>query len=93
MRQTLWNSLDEWSSSVQKWYRQPFNTLDVDELTERNGIILKNCTMLEKNLPPNKIVPKLRNDAETFKGKLPVLGYLRNNALRAVRIHARHFLI
>lgn len=86
MRQTLWNSLDEWSSSIDKWYRQSFNTLDVDELTECNGKVLKNCTMLEKNLPPNKIVPKLRVDAETFKAKLPVLGYLRNSALRAVRL-------
>lgn len=84
MRQILWSSLDDWTVSTENWYKKPFNTLNVDELNDINGKILKNCTMLEKNLPPNKIIPKLRDNVEEFKAKLPVIGYLRNNALKAV---------
>lgn len=84
MRQTLWSSLDDWTVSTEIWYKKSFNTLNVDELIDVNGKILKNCAMLEKNLPPNKIVPKLRDSAEQFKAKLPILGYLRNIALKAV---------
>lgn len=87
MKQMLWDSNEEWEKSLEAWHRQSFNTIDVDELTNSNLKILKNCTVLEKNLPKNKILPKLKNSAEEFKEKLPVIGYLRNPALKT-----RHWL-
>lgn len=59
----------------------------MEEMTTVNTKILKNCGYLEKNLPRNDIVPKLKSDVEDFKEKLPVLGYLRN-----VNLKKRHWL-
>lgn len=87
LRKTLWDSAEEWEKSLQVWNTQSFNTLDVDELTSVTTNILKNCTVLEKNLPKNKIVSRLRYDAEVFKQKLPAIQYLRNPAFKP-----RHWL-
>lgn len=70
--------------ATQKWHTEYFHNLDMEELITINSKILKNCALLEKNLPRNEIVPKLRNEAELFKVKLPVLGYLRNQTLKPV---------
>lgn len=59
----------------------------MEDLTTINIKILKNCGFLEKNLPKNYIVPKLKVDAEDFKDKLPVIGFLRNPNLKK-----RHWL-
>lgn len=61
-----------------------FNSLDVEDLTNVTTKILKNCIVLEKSLPGNKIVSHIRNDAERFKDKLPVITYLRNPAFKPV---------
>lgn len=87
LRKTLWDSTEEWEKSIQAWNTQSFNTLDVDELTNTTATILKNCTVLEKFLPKNKIVSRLRYDAEDFKQKLPAIQYLRNPAFKP-----RHWL-
>lgn len=85
-RQLLWDTVDEWNTSNKTWHDQQFNTLNVEELTETSMKILKNCTMLEKNLPTNKILPQIRHEVEEFKDKLPIINYLRNPALKTVRI-------
>lgn len=59
----------------------------MEDLSTVNAKILKNCTVLEKYLPPNTLVPKLRQSAEDFKEKLPTIGYLRNPAIKI-----RHWL-
>jgi len=56
----------------------------MEDLNTMTAKILKNCTMLDKNLPSNEIIPKLRASAEQFKEKLPVIGYMRNPALKMV---------
>lgn len=85
-RQLLWETAEEWEKCNKLWHEQPFNTLNVDEMTETSMKIIKNCTMLEKSLPPNKIVPQVRAEVEAFKEKLPVIQYLRNPALKTVRM-------
>lgn len=84
LRQMLWDSTQEWEKSIHDWHELSFNSLDVEDLSNVTNKIIKNCTLLEKNLPKNKIVPQLRYDAEQFKEKLPVIQYLRNPALKTV---------
>lgn len=83
-RQLLWDTRDEWNACNAAWHDQPFSTLNVEELTETSMKLLKNCTMLEKSLPPNTIGPQLRVEVEEFREKLPVINFLRNPALKTV---------
>lgn len=82
LRQTLWDSVQQWKESVELWNEIKFYELNVEEVEAMNTKVLKNCAMLDKNLPKNEIIPKLKLDAEEFKEKIPVLTYLRNPALK-----------
>ena len=55
------------------------------QIVELNTKTLKNCGFLEKNLPKNEIVPKLKAECEEFKEKLPVFQCLRSPDLKPVR--------
>ncbi|XP_065087185.1 dynein axonemal heavy chain 6 [Ochlerotatus camptorhynchus] len=82
LRQTLWDGVQQWKDSLELWSEIKFFELNVEEVEALNNKILKNCAMLDKNLPKNDIIPKLRLEAEVFKEKIPVLSYLRNPALK-----------
>ncbi|XP_058822007.1 dynein axonemal heavy chain 6 [Topomyia yanbarensis] len=82
LRQTLWDSVQQWKDSVELWNEIKFFELNVEEVEALNTKVLKNCAMLDKNLPKNDIIPKLKLEAEDFKEKIPVLTYLRNPALK-----------
>lgn len=81
-RQLLWDIAAEWEQCTEQWHENSFNTLNVETLTDTSMKILKGCTMLEKNLPPNEIAPRIRQEVEVFKDKLPIIQFLRNPALR-----------
>lgn len=87
LRMTLWDSVQQWKDCYEEWYEMQFNKLNMQQIVELNTKILKNCGMLEKNLPKNEIVPKLKNECEEFKEKIPVLQCLRSPDLKP-----RHWL-
>ncbi|XP_076764569.1 dynein heavy chain at 16F [Xylocopa sonorina] len=82
LRMLLWESLTSWENAVYEWYSADFDTLDVEEITAFTMRTMKNLIQLERGLPPNNIIPDLRESAELIRNKLPVLGYLRNPDLR-----------
>lgn len=88
-RQLLWETADEWHKVTTEWHGVSFNTLDVEDMTETSMKLLRNCNLLEKNLPANTIVPRVRQEVETFKEKLPVIQFLRNPTLKTVLSNLR----
>lgn len=82
LRTLLWESLTSWEEAIHEWYIADFDTLNVEEITGFTMRTMKHIIQLERGLPPNKIVPKLRESVELIRNKLPVLGYLRNPDLR-----------
>lgn len=84
LRILLWDSLEAWNAMMDKWYNCDFDELDSEEISVETIKMLKNVTQLEKGLPSNKLVPVLKYEVETFKEKLPVIGYLRNPNLKTV---------
>lgn len=84
LRQSLYSTVEEWEEAYNRWTTSEFNSLVVNELVDLTLKTIKNCMQFEKYLPPNNIVPELKQSAEEFKLKLPVIGYLRNNNFRAV---------
>ncbi|CAL7933549.1 unnamed protein product [Xylocopa violacea] len=82
LRILLWESLTSWENAVYEWYSADFDTLDVEEITAFTMRTMKNLIQLERGLPPNNIIPDLRESVELIRNKLPILGYLRNPDLR-----------
>ncbi|ERL87542.1 hypothetical protein D910_04933 [Dendroctonus ponderosae] len=83
LRMLLWESVDSWAKTVDEWYHCDFGTLNVEDMNLFTAKNVKNINQLEKGLPPNLIVPKLKDEVELMKDKLPVITYLRNPALKA----------
>lgn len=98
LRMLLWESMDQWAKTLEEWYTVDFNTLNIEDMNLFTAKNIKNITQLEKGLPKNLIVPKLKDEVELMKDKviftflnflnlklifkLPVITYLRNPALR-----------
>lgn len=87
LRMLLWDSLNSWSSTIDEWYHSDFSTQNIDDMNLFIAKNAKNINLLEKGLPKNLIVPKLKDEVELMKTKLPVIAYLRNPALKQ-----RHWL-
>jgi dynein heavy chain len=88
LRMLLWESVTSWSKTLDEWYNSDFHELNVDEMNLFTAKTIKNITLLEKGLPKNLIVPKLKDDVELMKNKLPVVAFLRNPSLRQ-----RHWIL
>ncbi|XP_050294811.1 dynein axonemal heavy chain 6 [Anthonomus grandis grandis] len=82
LRMLLWESVDTWAKTVDEWYHCEFNTLNTEDMNLFTAKNVKNIGQLEKGLPPNLIVPKLKDEVELMKDKLPVITFLRNPALK-----------
>ncbi|EEZ99537.1 Dynein heavy chain, cytoplasmic-like Protein [Tribolium castaneum] len=82
LRMLLWESVTSWSKTVDEWYHSDFSELNVEDMNLYTAKTIKNINLLEKGLPKNLIVPKLKDDVELMKTKLPVVAYLRNPSLR-----------
>lgn len=70
LRIMLWESVDSWAKTVEEWYTAEFSTLNVEDMNLYTAKNMKNITQLEKGLPKNLIVPKLKEDVENMKDKV-----------------------
>jgi dynein heavy chain len=70
LRMLLWESVTSWSKTLDEWYNSDFHELNVDEMNLFTAKTIKNITLLEKGLPKNLIVPKLKDDVELMKNKV-----------------------
>lgn len=66
----LWESADSWGKMVEEWYTTDFTTLVPDDMNMFTAKTIKAVTQLEKGIPPNLIVPKLRDEVELLKDKV-----------------------
>lgn len=72
LRMMLWESVDSWAKTVEEWYQADFSTLNVEDMNLYTAKNMKNITQLEKGLPKNLIVPKLKEDVENMKDKVNI---------------------
>ncbi|CAH1791320.1 unnamed protein product [Owenia fusiformis] len=82
LRRLLWESQEEWIMLVDEWTSTPFEKLNVDSLQKGVNRYIQTVYMLEKGLPHNEVVPKLKNRVFDFKQGMPVIVSLRNPSLR-----------
>lgn len=82
VRLNLWESLEEWTNSIQEWYTQHFNQLNIEHMRAINKKILENCLVFSNALPENAISQKLEKSVELFRGKIDIISQLRNETLK-----------
>ena len=82
LKQLLWNSIKDWDALLEEWRDVKFDTIDPEEMTATTMKYAKSCYQIEKGLPPNSVVPLLKQRVETMREKLPVITHLRNPCLK-----------
>ncbi|KAH9496161.1 Dynein heavy chain 6, axonemal [Bulinus truncatus] len=82
LRTLLWQSIDEWSKLVEEWMETPFDSINVEGLQKNVNKFTQTLYMLEKGLPHNQVVPKLKEKVLDFKQGMPVIVALRNPSLK-----------
>ncbi|XP_063314781.1 dynein axonemal heavy chain 6 [Pelobates fuscus] len=84
LKQLLWDSISEWDVLQDEWLKCKFEALDPEQL---NSLVLKYAkfvNQLEKGLPPNSVVPNLKEKVDAMKGKVPVITDLRNPFMKPI---------
>nr|KAI8735296.1 dynein heavy chain 6; axonemal-like [Biomphalaria glabrata] len=82
LRTLLWQSLEEWAKLVEEWMETPFDSINVEGLQKNVNKFTQTLYMLEKGLPHNQVVPKLKEKVLDFKQGMPVIIALRNPSLK-----------
>lgn len=82
LRQLLWQSIDEWDQLVRAWLAKLIDEIKVDIIQKDVNRFTQNVYMLEKGLPGNELVPRLKEKIMDFKKALPIIVALRNSNLK-----------
>lgn len=82
IRLNLWQSLEEWTNSIQEWYMLNFNQLNLDQMRSISTKILENCLVFSHALPENVISTKLEASVKLFKEKIDIIYQLQNETLK-----------
>lgn len=82
LKELLWTSLEEWDKLCEEWRDERLDRLEPDQLNQIVNKYGKYVYQIEKGLPPNNLLPKLKERVEDMRGKMPMITDLRNQALR-----------
>ncbi|OAJ44270.1 hypothetical protein BDEG_27524 [Batrachochytrium dendrobatidis JEL423] len=82
MKRMLWTSLKEWDALTEFWKAQSFESLVTDDINTKIIMYLKIVYNLDKALPPNEVVPRLKSMVEEYRYIYPTIVDLRNPSLK-----------
>jgi hypothetical protein len=82
LRKLLWKSIDEWNVLIKVWLNNQLDEIKVDIVQKDVNRFTQNIYILEKGLPPNDLVPRLKDKVLDFKKALPIIVALRNPNLK-----------
>lgn len=82
LKQLLWESQKEWETMHEGWMKMDISTIQPDAMNGQVMKFAKNIHQLEKGLPPNFLVPKLKAKVEEMREKMPVIQDLCNPSLK-----------
>ncbi|KAJ3281611.1 Dynein heavy chain 6, axonemal [Borealophlyctis nickersoniae] len=83
LKRTLWLSLKDWEVITRAWREAPFDMLNTEEVNAQITAYLKTVYNLDKGLPPNDVVPRLKAMVDEYRGMYSTIVDLRNPALKA----------
>eukprot|EP01052_Picozoa_sp_SAG31_P002976 SAG31_NODE_109_length_24587_cov_111.480848_7_plen_3254_part_00 len=82
LKKKLWDSLREFGQLTESWVATKFEELDFESMQDEVTLYNKVTMQAERTLPANNVVPQLKTIVQTFKNTVPVIGDLRNDALK-----------
>lgn len=82
IRHQLWDSLARWDVQKKEWDATPFSTLVPENMTREVNDYVKSIQQLEKGLPPNEVVPILKDKVDNMRFQLPWIANLHNPNIR-----------
>ena len=82
LKELLWNSIEEWDVLFDEWKSMAFEKLEPEALNQLVNKYGKNAYQVEKGLPPNLLVPKLKQRVDEMRLKMPMITDLRNPSLK-----------
>ncbi|XP_011610679.2 dynein heavy chain 6, axonemal-like isoform X2 [Takifugu rubripes] len=77
LKQLLWDSVQEWESSQNRWRQSKLQQLDVDQVSSQLAKFHTRVHQLEEGLPKNSVVADLKDKLEVTRRMLPVITDLR----------------
>jgi dynein heavy chain len=81
-RHQLWDSIARWDEQRKVWDSTPFHELVHETMTREVNEYVKTVQQLEKALPPNEVVPLLKQRVEDIRAQLPWIANLHNPNIR-----------
>ncbi|GMI17677.1 hypothetical protein TrLO_g10552 [Triparma laevis f. longispina] len=78
----LWNGMKEWDLDVEHWITLPFNTLNIQSVTEEIHDYWVKVIMCEKGLPESPVVAKFKENVQRYRLTMPVVANLRCSSLK-----------
>ncbi len=93
LRRLLWTSINQWDQLVREWLNKLLDEIKVDSMQKDVNRFTQNIYILEKDLPHNELVPKLKDKILDFKKALPIIIALRNQNLKPRHYHQLKLLI
>ncbi|XP_055873384.1 dynein axonemal heavy chain 6-like isoform X2 [Biomphalaria glabrata] len=82
LKDILWNAIDEWDALMNDWTTITFDKLEPEQMNNTTLTYAKTVMQLEKGLPPNGVVPLLKEKVELMRERMPVITDLRNPSLK-----------
>lgn len=82
LKRALWVGLKDWDSITTTWRAATFESIVPDDINAKITSYLKIVYNLDKGLPPNEVVPKLKQQVDEYRGYYPTILDLRNPALK-----------
>jgi len=82
LRRLLWRSIEEWDLLIKDWLKKLLDDVVVESVQKDVNRFTQNIYLLEKGLPVNDLVPRLKNKVLDFKKALPIIIALRNPNLK-----------
>ncbi|KAJ8313399.1 hypothetical protein KUTeg_009027 [Tegillarca granosa] len=82
LKELLWTAIDDWDNLLADWTTKEFDNLDPEQMNNTTMKYAKSVMQLEKGLPPNGVVPQLKEKVEVMRERLPVITDLRNPTLK-----------
>lgn len=92
LRRLLWKSIEEWDLLIKEWLKKLLDDIVVEVIQKDVNRFTQNIYLLEKGLPTNELVPRLKNKVLDFKKALPIIIALRNPNLKTRHYHQLRLL-
>ena len=75
LKQLLWDSIKDWDAMLEEWRDAKFDTIDPEDITATTTKYTKSVYQIEKGLPPNGVVPLLKNRVDEMREKVKQLSF------------------